>query len=73
MAQLWGSRPSSLLGIQDPALAWALDDALAQRLWHEQAAQQARARGGSAGQIAAGSVYEDASEELAAERRERVH
>lgn len=31
-ARMWGQRPSTLLGIQDPVVASALDEALAVRL-----------------------------------------
>jgi hypothetical protein len=40
-AKTWGVRPSSLIGVTDPVVALALDEALAVRLYQQAASQPA--------------------------------
>ena len=54
-AQKFGCRPSSLAGIEDPVVAYALDEALAVRLAANEA--EARERRGK-GTIPTGQQYE---------------
>ena len=73
-AQLFGQRPSALLGVTDPRLALVLDDALAQRLLAHQAAQQ---RPGRYSPPPPGTTYEDpmavAEAEARLRREQQVH
>lgn len=63
-----------MLGIADPVLALALDDALHQRLIAHERGEASRRESGPRGGIAPGLVYEDPAALLAQARREgRVH
>ena len=62
-----------MLGVQDPVLALAIDDALHQRLLAHDAAQQLARVNARGGGIAPGLEYESVAEVLAEDAAGRVH
>jgi hypothetical protein len=65
-AQRFGQRPSSLLGLRDPVVALALDQALAVRLAIDEDRRAREARSGKPGMLPDGMRYETEGEILSA-------